>query len=52
MLSMLGHSPRRRTIAQQTRHGVAQRASVARSEAQAGDPWLDDVTQSARVGDR
>jgi len=49
---MLGHSPRRRTIVEQTRHGVAQRASVARGEAQAGDPWLDDVTQPAGVGDR
>jgi hypothetical protein len=44
MLSMLGHSPRRRTTVQQTRHGVAERASVARGEAKARDPLLDDVT--------
>jgi len=44
VLSTLGHSPGRRAIVEQTRHGVAQRASVARGEAQAGDPWLDDVT--------
>ena len=47
---MLGHPPGRRWIAEQAQDGVAQRAAVARGESQAGDSWLDDVTQPARVG--